>query len=300
MNTTVAMTIAIVAVLAVAVWQGAATSVLFARSGRERWRGWLPIVREIELFRWGRQPPYAVALLFIPLVSIYALVLYALALRRIGRRWGLPAGFAVLGALLPPVWATIVAVRSAGVDGAGDDVDGTTGGGLIAARTGKPSRVPKPAREPKPPRVRKPRPAKPARPAKVKKASPPAPTPRSPFAPPEQTAPVAGYDLLVFGGPRIPLTADRAVFGRSPRSEDPRTQLVPLTDPSATMSGSHAEIFLVEDQWFVTDLGSRAGVIVHESDERSPHRRANAGETVPVTGEMRAGAVRLLIRPRGQ
>lgn len=303
---------AVAGAVAVSLWHGAAASVLFARSERERWRGWLPVVRDVEFFRWGGVPTYGVALLFIPIVSVYALVLRGIALRRIGRRFGWGVGMAILGVLVPPLWTTIAAVRAAGVDGVGDDVDATTGGD--ARRRDQQARVKEPrVKEPrvKATRVRPARAPKPARtpiPSRASRKRSPAAAPAAPqrpaFAPPADISaasstpagtPAPGYDLLVYGGPRFPLTGDRFVVGRAP-ADTSDVQAITLQDASGTLSKVHAEFYRIDQTWFVADVGSRNGVFVVTD---SGVQRLEAHANSPAPGEVRVGSLRLMIRPRG-
>lgn len=296
-----------VVLLLVGVADGAATSVLFARLGRERWRGWLPIVRDAELLRMGQEGAYVAGLLLIPPVSVYALWVKGRALYRIGLRWGWGPALAVLGALVPLVWALLAAVRA--------------GGGELEA-----------APEPVSPRVSRSRePALGAGPRRQRRASDEAAAsgagpgvrgvPLTGVMPAEQLAPVApaipepmtpdaipapstgapsraraiGYELVLSDGSRHPLDATRVIVGRAPRSDSADVQLLSLTDGSGQLSKSHAELMRSGDIWFITDLHSTNGVIA--SVQGGAPARLAAGACVPVTGEFQLGGVRGMIRP---
>jgi len=91
------------------VWYGFALSRLFPKLGAEGWKGWVPILNEIELLVRGGVPGWSVVFYFIPVVQLYGIYLKAIALHRINESFGRGAGFTVLGILLPPLWATMVA-----------------------------------------------------------------------------------------------------------------------------------------------------------------------------------------------
>lgn len=90
------------------VWWGWALARLFSILGAPRWRAWVPVVNTAELFRLGGQPSWFVVLGFIPVVNIYALVVYIQALHAITVQMGRGAGMTALGALLGPLWATLL------------------------------------------------------------------------------------------------------------------------------------------------------------------------------------------------
>ncbi len=91
------------------VWYGFALSKLFPKLGAEGWKGWVPVLNEIEILVRGGVPGWSVVFYFIPVVQLYGIYLKAMALHRINESFGRGAGFTVLGILLPPLWATLVA-----------------------------------------------------------------------------------------------------------------------------------------------------------------------------------------------
>jgi hypothetical protein len=94
---------------AVYIWYGLALSKLFTKLGAESWRGWVPIVNEMEILARGGVPSWSVVYYFIPVVNLYGLYLKATAVHRINEQLGRGIGSTVLGILLPPVWASILA-----------------------------------------------------------------------------------------------------------------------------------------------------------------------------------------------
>ncbi len=291
--------------LLVGIADGAATSVLFARLGRERWRGWIPFVRDAELLRMGQEGAYVAGLLPIPPVSLYALWVKGRALYRIGLRWGWGPALAILGALVPVVWSILAAVRA--------------GGGMVDAMPApEPSRVLR-SREPAPaagPRRRR---------RTVEGASstgaepgvrgvpltgvmpveqlapmaPAAPAPMTPDAIPAaetvNRSRAIGYELVLSDGSHHPLDGRRVIVGRAPRSDSADVQLLSLVDGSGQLSKSHAELTRSGDLWFITDLHSTNGVIT--SVQGAAPARLAAGACVPVVGEFQLGGVRGMIRP---
>ncbi len=291
--------------LLVGIADGAATSVLFARLGRERWRGWIPFVRDAELLRMGQEGAYVAGLLPIPPVSLYALWVKGRALYRIGLRWGWGPALAILGALVPVVWSILAAVRA--------------GGGTVDAMPApEPSRVLR-SREPAPaagPRRRR---------RAVEGASstgaepgvrgvpltgvmpveqlapmaPAAPAPMTPDAIPAaetvNRSRAIGYELVLSDGSHHPLDGRRVIVGRAPRSDSADVQLLALVDGSGQLSKSHAELTRSGDLWFITDLHSTNGVIT--SVQGGAPARLAAGACVPVVGEFQLGGVRGMIRP---
>ncbi|MGX5694894.1 DUF5684 domain-containing protein [Agromyces soli] len=91
------------------VWTGLAGSRLFARTGGEPWKAWVPFVNEAEIFARGDKPAYSLVYCFIPVVAIYGLVVRVMAVHRINERFGRGAGSTVLGIVLPPVWMSVLA-----------------------------------------------------------------------------------------------------------------------------------------------------------------------------------------------
>lgn len=90
-------------------WYGWGVSRILAAQGVPTWRAWVPLLREAELFRLGNVDPVRAALLLVPFVAVYGVVLQVIAMRRIGAGYGRGAGMTVLGAVLPPAWATVLA-----------------------------------------------------------------------------------------------------------------------------------------------------------------------------------------------
>ncbi|GAB3607803.1 hypothetical protein GCM10027413_32120 [Conyzicola nivalis] len=120
---------------AVYIWYGLALSKLFTKLGAESWRGWVPIVNEMEILARGGVPSWSVVYYFIPVVNLYGLYLKATAVHRINEQLGRGVGSTVLGILVPPVWASILAWGAtapvAGVDA--KKVEATRGGGTAPA-----------------------------------------------------------------------------------------------------------------------------------------------------------------------
>ena len=90
------------------VWYALALSKLFTKLGAESWRGWVPILNEMEILTRGGVPGWSVVYYFIPVVNLYGLYLKITAVHRINVQLGRGAGMTVLAVVLPPVWASIL------------------------------------------------------------------------------------------------------------------------------------------------------------------------------------------------
>jgi hypothetical protein len=95
--------------LGVYLWYAFALSKVFPRLGAEGWKAWVPILNEAELLARGGVPAWSVVYYFIPVLQFYGLYLKVIALSRINAQFGYGAGMTVLGLLLSPVWASVLA-----------------------------------------------------------------------------------------------------------------------------------------------------------------------------------------------
>ena len=98
-----------VGLIAVHVWYALALSKVFTKLGGEGWKAWVPILNEAELLAKGGVPAWSVIYYFIPVVQLYGLYLKFTALTRINAHFGRGVGSSVLGLLLAPVWASLLA-----------------------------------------------------------------------------------------------------------------------------------------------------------------------------------------------
>ncbi len=105
----VAVAAAVLLLLVLHVWYAVGLSSVFAARGAETWRAWVPVVNEAEVFRLGGVDPVRAALLLVPGVSVYGLVLKATAANRLGAAVDRGAGTTALAIVLPPLWATLLA-----------------------------------------------------------------------------------------------------------------------------------------------------------------------------------------------
>jgi hypothetical protein len=95
--------------VAVYVWVALALSAAFRKMGEEPWRAWVPFLNIAVLLRWGGFSMWLVLLALIPGPGTVAVwVLLILTVHRINPGFGYGGGMTVVGALLFPVWATIV------------------------------------------------------------------------------------------------------------------------------------------------------------------------------------------------
>jgi hypothetical protein len=104
-----------VASLGCYIWYALMLGVVFERLGAERWKAWVPLLNEAEVFRLGGVAPWSALLFLVPIAQYYALYLKGVAASRIGARFGRGIGTIVVAILVPPVWATVLA-RSVAAD----------------------------------------------------------------------------------------------------------------------------------------------------------------------------------------
>ncbi|MBL3687847.1 FHA domain-containing protein [Leucobacter zeae] len=94
--------------LAVYVWYLWTLSRLFPLLGLPGNWGWIPVWNQWQLLQRGGMPGWMVLLGFVPGLAIVVLVVSIIAIHRINGEFGKSAGFTVLGAVLPPVWAMLL------------------------------------------------------------------------------------------------------------------------------------------------------------------------------------------------
>jgi len=98
-----------VVAIGVYVWYALALSKVFPKLGAEGWKAWVPVLNEAEILVRGGVPAWSVIYYFIPILQLYGLYLKFTALNRINPQFGYSTGMSVLGVLLSPVWASILA-----------------------------------------------------------------------------------------------------------------------------------------------------------------------------------------------
>ncbi|WP_449283698.1 DUF5684 domain-containing protein [Leucobacter sp.] len=95
--------------LAFYVWYLWALSRLFPRIGLPSAWGWIPVWNQWQLIQRGGLPGWLVLLGLVPGLGVVVLIVSIIAIHRINVEHGKGAGFTVLGALLPPLWAMLLA-----------------------------------------------------------------------------------------------------------------------------------------------------------------------------------------------
>lgn len=95
--------------IALYVWYAAMLAKVFQKYGLPAWQAWVPVYNQMQLFGLGGQPKWAAILLYLPIVQLVGLYFLILAVHRITTQNWRGVGTTVLGVLLPPVWATILA-----------------------------------------------------------------------------------------------------------------------------------------------------------------------------------------------
>ena len=95
--------------LAMYVWYLWSLSKLFPHLGLPSVWGWIPVWNQWQLIQRGGLPGWLVLLGLVPGLGIVVLVVSIIAIHRINTEFGKSAGFTVLGAVLPPLWAMLLA-----------------------------------------------------------------------------------------------------------------------------------------------------------------------------------------------
>ncbi len=114
MNTTELITTSLVVALVLYLWVAVSLSAVFRKAGEQPWQAWVPVLNTVVFVRLGGLSPWLVLLAVVPVLGTLAFFVVAIiALQRINRSFGFGAGMTVLGALLFPVWASIVGWGSA-------------------------------------------------------------------------------------------------------------------------------------------------------------------------------------------
>ncbi|KQM82143.1 DUF5684 domain-containing protein [Agromyces sp. Leaf222] len=91
------------------VWYSVMLAKVFSQAGLTPWSAWVPVYSQMQVFRLGGQNPWLALLLYVPIVQVAGLVFQVMALHRISGQYWRGVGTTVLGVLLPPVWATVLA-----------------------------------------------------------------------------------------------------------------------------------------------------------------------------------------------
>ena len=102
--------VSLVVAVGVYVWYAVMLAKVLAQYGQPAWSAWVPVYNEMQVFRIGGQQPWLALLLFVPIAQVVGLVFKVFALHRISKQSWRGVGTTVLGVLLPPVWATVLAV----------------------------------------------------------------------------------------------------------------------------------------------------------------------------------------------
>lgn len=97
--------------LGVYVWYLWSLARLFPLLGLPAAHGWIPIWNQWRLIERGGLPGWTAVVGIIPGLNIITVVMSIIAIHRINREHEEGAGMTVLGALLPPLWATLLGSR---------------------------------------------------------------------------------------------------------------------------------------------------------------------------------------------
>lgn len=91
------------------VWYLWSLSRLFPKIGLPSWAGWVPVWNQWQLVQRGGLPGWLVLLGLIPFLGVVVLVVMIIAINRINSEHGKGPGFTVLGVVIPPLWAMLLA-----------------------------------------------------------------------------------------------------------------------------------------------------------------------------------------------
>ncbi|CAI9390564.1 FHA domain-containing protein [Microbacterium sp. T2.11-28] len=95
--------------IALYVWMSLALSAMFRKMGEEAWKGWVPLLNQATVLKWGGFSPLLILLLLVPIAGpVIVLVLLVISAHRINPGFGYGTGMTVLSALLFVVWASIL------------------------------------------------------------------------------------------------------------------------------------------------------------------------------------------------
>lgn len=97
--------------LLIYVWYLWALARLFPSLGLPAAHGWIPVFNQWRLIERGGFPGWLVLLMFLPAVNIVVVVVTIIAIHRINQENNQGASMTVLGALIPPLWATLLGSR---------------------------------------------------------------------------------------------------------------------------------------------------------------------------------------------
>ncbi|MRG58883.1 FHA domain-containing protein [Agromyces sp. CFH 90414] len=303
--------------LALYLWTGFALSRLFARTGGEPWKAWVPVLNEAEVFARGGKPAYSLVYCLIPVVAIYGLVVRIAAVHRINERFGRGAGSTALGIVLPPVWMSVLAwgpepapepVGGRVPEALDEAIDPATAfaprdasgyaipvatpievqplepQGVVPAVPGSVLPAPGMGSEPVAAAPVAVPAAAPVRPAAVARPVAASPAPAPPAA-------RANWRVELADGTAFDLAAPRIVLGRNPEPATPDEQRIALPDHTRTLSKTHARLAYTDGAWRLVDLASTNGSRV--VDASGSVLELQPGEPAVVGERFRLGEVEL-------
>lgn len=98
----------VVIYLGVFVWYLWAMARLLSRLGMPNWTGWVPVWNEWNLLIRGGYPGWIAILMLVPVANLVFVIVRIMAVHRVNTEFGKGVGFTVLGALIAPLWATLL------------------------------------------------------------------------------------------------------------------------------------------------------------------------------------------------
>ena len=83
---------------------------VFKKAGLAWWKAWVPFLNNWKLFEIGGQKGFWSIFLYIPALNIIGLVMMIVAIYNINLKFGHGVGMTILGALLTPIWLSMLAL----------------------------------------------------------------------------------------------------------------------------------------------------------------------------------------------
>ena len=85
------------------IWYGVMMAKLFKQLGVEGWKGWVPVIGELEMLKLVNRPP--IQIVFIMFIPIYGLLITYQLLQDMSKLCGKDEKLALLGLIIRPLWA---------------------------------------------------------------------------------------------------------------------------------------------------------------------------------------------------
>ncbi|MFB7894104.1 DUF5684 domain-containing protein [Microbacterium sp. NPDC056044] len=221
------------------VWTALALSAVFRKSGVEAWKAWVPVLNTVVVLQLAGLSPWLVILMFVPVVGLVFLAVWAIALYRVNVAFGFGPGMTVLAFLAFPVWASVVGWGSARWVGRETDASSPASFGAGVRRTSaEAASIPPLPQFTTPGAPTGASEAYPSAPSAAGAAYPPAPTSAGAgFAPPPASAPPAGVPTQVGPAP-VPRPMPDSAADAAPAAAIPPAAAAPTASVAPAAEAS--------------------------------------------------------------